>query len=211
LGTGHAVQQAQSALAGKAEAILVVPGDLPLLSEATCRQLVDSYQRHQSPMVMLTVQVDDPRGFGRVVRDEQGAVRAIVEDVDCTPAQKSIRELNVGAYLFNAEWLWQNLSTIPLSAKGEYYLTDLVAIAVAQGKRVQPEALVDPIEAVGVNTRVHLAEAEAALRQRITGNWMLAGVSIPDPATTYIEAEVVLGQDTVILPNNHLLGSTSNW
>jgi bifunctional UDP-N-acetylglucosamine pyrophosphorylase/glucosamine-1-phosphate N-acetyltransferase len=209
LGTGHAVQQAhQETLRGQADAVLVMPGDLPLLSAETMRQLVDAYQSNHAPVVMLTVTADDPRGFGRIVRDAHGYVSAIVEEVDCTPTQQAIRELNVGAYLFNAEWLWQNLSNLPLSAKGEYYITDLVAMAVAQGKQVQPELLADPIEAVGVNTRVHLAEAERVLRQRINRNWMLAGVSIPDPATTYIDTDVVLGQDTVVLPNTHLRGNT---
>jgi len=209
LGTGHAVQQAQSALAaGGADAVLVVYGDMPLLTTQTLQQLLTAYHSGTGPLVMLTVTVDNPRGFGRVVRNDAGFVTAIVEEVDCTPQQKAIRELNVGAYLFNARWLLKNLPNIPLSAKGEYYLTDLVGMAVAQGLPVQAKQLADPLEAIGVNTRVHLAEAEHALRRRINRRWMEAGVTLLDPATTYIDSTVQLGQDTVILPNTHLRGQT---
>ncbi len=209
LGTGHAVQQAQALLQNSADAVLVVPGDLPLLSAGTFEKMVAAYQARQCPLVMLTVEANDPRGFGRIVRDEAGYVTAIVEEVDCTPEQKAIRELNVGSYLFSANWLWQNLENIPLSPKGEYYITDLVGMAANQGERVMAEILDDPVEAIGINSRVHLAEAELALRRRINRHWMEAGITLVDPATTYINPEVVLGQDTIIQPNTHLLGSTT--
>jgi bifunctional UDP-N-acetylglucosamine pyrophosphorylase/glucosamine-1-phosphate N-acetyltransferase len=208
LGTGHAVQQGQALLETETGPLLVVPADLPLLTTQTFRNLVQAYERSRSPLVMLTVEADDPRGFGRVVRDNQGFVSAIVEEADCTPAQKAIRELNVGTYIFDSGWLWQNLAEIPLSAKGEYYLTDLVSAAVGQGQKVQAEVLADPTEAIGVNDRIHLAEAGRAFRQRINHKWMQAGVTIIDPTTTYIGMSVTLGQDTIVYPNTHLYDNT---
>lgn len=208
LGTGHAVQQTQPALAGKAGVVLVAPGDLPLLTPETLKRMIDLYQANDSAVVMLTVINSNPRGFGRVVRNPQGDVSAIVEEVDCTPEQRAITELNVGVYVFNAVWLWENLPNIPLSAKGEYYITDLIGLAVSQRRRVQACLLQDQTEAIGVNNRAHLAEAERALRIKINQKWMEAGVTIVDPATTYIYPEVILGQDTVIYPNTHLVGKT---
>jgi len=208
LGTGHAVQQAQPLLAGKADVILVIPSDLPLLSTQTFERLTELIQTGSDPVAMLTVERNNPLGFGRVVRNNQGYVEAIVEEAACTPVQKAIRELNVGVYAFKADWLWENLDKIPLSARGEYYVTDLIGMAVAQGKQVQAEVLADPVEALGVNTRVHLAQVETALRQRVNQKWMEAGVTMIDPATTYIGLEVSIGQDTVIYPNTHLVGKT---
>ena len=157
---------------------------------------------------MLTVERDNPLGFGRIVRDDQGYVAAIVEEVDCTPEQKAIRELNVGAYLFESNWLWQNLEQIPLSPKGEYYITDLIGIAVEQGKPVLAELMADPMETLGINSRVHLTQVKTVLRYKINWAWMEAGVTILDPATTYVEPEVTIGPDTIIYPNSYLLGHT---
>ncbi|MEZ4767568.1 MAG: bifunctional UDP-N-acetylglucosamine diphosphorylase/glucosamine-1-phosphate N-acetyltransferase GlmU [Caldilineales bacterium] len=136
-------------------------------------------------------------------------MQAIVEEVDCTPEQRLITELNPGLYCFDADWLWRNIDTIPVSAKGEYYLTDLVGIAVAQGHAVAALKVEDATEMLGINTRVHLAEAEAVLRGRINRRHMQAGVTLIDPQTTYIEDTVVIGRDTVILPATHLRGATS--
>lgn len=209
LGTGHAVQQAQPLLTDNIDVVLVVPADLPLLTAQTFQKLVEVCQAGNTSLVMLTVESENPRGFGRIVRNAEGDVLAIVEEADCTPEQKAIQELNVGAYAFKAAWLWENLPKVPLSAKGEYYLTDLIDIAVKQSERVRAEILEDPVEAVGINTRVHLAEAERALRLRINRQWQEAGVTIIDPFTTYIGADVTLGQDTVIYPNTYLYGQTS--
>jgi bifunctional UDP-N-acetylglucosamine pyrophosphorylase/glucosamine-1-phosphate N-acetyltransferase len=160
-------------------------------------------------MTMLTVTAPDARGFGRVVRAADGGVEAIVEELAATPEQKQIHELNVGAYCFRADWLWRALKKIERNKKkGEYYLTDIVEVARREGLAVGALLHDDLIEAIGINNRVHLAEAEGAMRQRINRDHMLAGVSLADPASTYIEAEVVIGEDTLIQPNTHILGKT---
>jgi len=147
-------------------------------------------------------------GFGRVIRDGAGHVTAIVEQIDATPEQLAIREYNLSAYCFDAEWLWEALVRIPISSKGEYYLTDVVALAVEDGFQVESYIVEDPAEAIGPNNRVHLAAAEKVMRKRINEKWMLQGVTIINPDVTYIEADVQIEQDTVIYPNSHLRGST---
>jgi bifunctional UDP-N-acetylglucosamine pyrophosphorylase/glucosamine-1-phosphate N-acetyltransferase len=208
LGTGHAVQQAEAILRGKSDLILVTFGDMPLIRTETLDKIIQSQCSHSGPVTMLTLLADDPRGFGRILRDPDGRVQAIVEEAQATPEQLAIRELNASVYCFNAEWLWDALKRIRLSPKGEYYLTDVVEIAVSQGLSVQAHILEDPDEAIGINTRVHLAEADALLRQRINRQWMLEGVTMVDSATTYIELGVTIGQDTIIWPNTILRGDT---
>ena len=208
LGTGHAVLQAKPLLVGESEMVLVTYADMPLLRTDTLRQLVEHHRLAAPAITMLTVIQDNARGFGRVARDASGAVLAVVEEADATPEQLAICELNTGTYCFDASWLWARLEQIPLSATGEYYLTDLIEMAATEGGSVQTLTTDDPLEVLGVNTRVHLAEAEAALRQRVNERWMLNGVTIIDPATAYIEADVTLGLDTVVYPNTWVEGKT---
>jgi bifunctional UDP-N-acetylglucosamine pyrophosphorylase/glucosamine-1-phosphate N-acetyltransferase len=209
-GTGHAVLQAQETLQGQSDLVLVTFADTPLLTVDTLRRMVERQRKNSGPITLLTVVDDDPRGFGRVVRDADGAVIRLVEEAVATPEQLAIRELDAGAYCFDAGWLWANVGRIPLSLpREEYYLTDLIEIASAEGKRVEAVTASDPKEALGINSRVHLAEAESALRRRINERWMLAGVTIVDPATTYVEAGVTIGRDTTIWPNTHLRGDTA--
>lgn len=209
LGTGHALQQARSLLRGAVGQLLVIAADMPLLTPETLSHLVQAQSVHTGPITMLTLIADDPRGFGRIERGPGGEVRAIVEDAQATDEQKRIRELNASVYCMDAEWTWQALDRIPLSPKGEYYLTDLIGIAVADGMAVQAFKIDDPEETIGINTRVHLAEAETTLRRRINHAWMEAGVTLVDPATSYIEPGVTIGQDTVIWPNTYLQGKTA--
>ncbi|MBI3158051.1 MAG: bifunctional UDP-N-acetylglucosamine diphosphorylase/glucosamine-1-phosphate N-acetyltransferase GlmU [Chloroflexi bacterium] len=208
LGTGHAVMQAAEILAGQSDLVLVAQADMPLIRAATYQRLIETQQANPGAFSMLTVIAEDPRGFGRILRKPDGSVQAIIEDHEAAPEQKAIRELNVGGYCFNAAWLWASLERIPLSAKGEYYLTDLVRIANDEGMAVQALVMDDPQETIGINTRVHLAEAEAILRARINRAWMEAGVTLVDPATTYIESGVRIGADTVIHPSTSLRGQT---
>ncbi|MBT3189077.1 MAG: bifunctional UDP-N-acetylglucosamine diphosphorylase/glucosamine-1-phosphate N-acetyltransferase GlmU [Anaerolineae bacterium] len=208
LGTGHAVQEAESTLKGEAAFVLVSSADMPLLTEDTLSKLVSTQKANTGPMTMLTIIADDQRGFGRIMRGEDGGVRAILEEADCTEEQKAIKEVNVGAYCFSADWLWDALSRIPLSAKGEYYLTDTVALAVDAGMRVEAITLDDAVEAIGVNSRIHLSEAEAGMRSRVNRAHMLKGITMIDPASTYIGMDVEIGQDSVIHPNTFLRGET---
>ncbi len=131
-----------------------------------------------------------------------------MEEADAKEEERAIRELNAGVYACDAAWLWDHLPQLPLRPKGEYYLTDLVEMAVGEGRRVVATATPDPTEVLGINTRVHLAEAEAAMRRRINRRWMEAGVTMIDPETTYVEADVVIGADTIIWPNTVLRGQT---
>ncbi len=209
LGTGHAVLQARSLLAGRSQAVLVCYADMPLLTPDSLGRLVDLQQHSGAAIAMLTLLADDPMSFGRVVRGMDGQVQAIVEEAVATPEQLAIRELNAGVYCFAADWLWSRLPDLPLSPKGEYYLTDLVAMAVAEGQRVEALVSEDAEELLGINNRVHLARAEAIMRRRINEQWMLAGVTLVDPAATYIEATVELGADTVIYPHTYLQGATT--
>ena len=209
LGTGHAAMQAEPLLKGKTDLVIVTYADMPLLRGETFQRLVDTQRANPGPLSMLTVIADDPRGFGRIVRKPEGTVQAIVEEYVATPEQQQIRELNVGAYCFNSDWLWDAIHRIEKNPrKGEYYLTDIVEIAVRENLPVQAVVHDDFMETIGINTRVHLSEAEAAMRLRINREHMLNGVSMTDPAATYIEAGVKIGKDTLILPDTYLNGNT---
>ena len=189
--------------------MLVTYGDMPLLRGETLIQLVEKQKANKGPVSLLTVIADDPRGFGRIIRKQDGTVAAIVEEAVATPEQLSVKELNVGAYCFSANWLWDALHRIPVSKKGEYYLTDTVELAVADRLPVQALVMDDMSETIGINTRIHLAEAEAAMRKRINEEHMLNGVTFISPETIYIDAGVSIGRDTVIWPDTYLFGKTS--
>ena len=209
LGTAHAAMQAEPLLKGNTDMVIVTYADMPLLRGETFRQLLETQRLNPGPLSLLTVIADDPRGFGRIVRKADGTVEAIVEEYVATPEQRQIKELNVGAYCFNAAWFWEALHRIEKNPKkGEYYLTDIVEIAFKDHLPVQAVVHDDFIETIGINTRVHLSEAEAALRMRINRAHMLNGVSMIDPASTYIEIGVTIGQDTTLLPNTHVHGNT---
>jgi bifunctional UDP-N-acetylglucosamine pyrophosphorylase/glucosamine-1-phosphate N-acetyltransferase len=207
-GTGHALLQTQSLLKGKTDLVVVSNADLPLLTGDMLKKLIGAQQKNKTAFTMLTFKQKEARGFGRIKR-KAGKVIAIVEEAEATAKELAIDELNVGAYCFRADWLWPALAKLkPSKNKKELYLTDLLEIAVKAKKTVGTVTLENADEAIGINTREHLAEAEAALRRRINRRWMLDGVTILDPHTTYIEAGVTIGQDTVIWPNTMLLGET---
>jgi bifunctional UDP-N-acetylglucosamine pyrophosphorylase/glucosamine-1-phosphate N-acetyltransferase len=209
LGTGHAAMQAEALLKGKTDYVIVTYADMPLLRSETFKRLLETQQANPGPFSLLTVIAADPRGFGRIVRKEDGTVDAIVEEYVAIPEQQAIKELNVGAYCFNADWLWEALHRIQKNPKkGEYYLTDIVEIAVKDNLPVQAVVHDDFIETIGINTRLHLSEAESALRMRINREHMLNGVSMMDPASTYIEVGVKIGKDTMIMPNTYVHGNT---
>jgi bifunctional UDP-N-acetylglucosamine pyrophosphorylase / glucosamine-1-phosphate N-acetyltransferase len=207
-GTGHALLQARPLLAGSYATILCVYGDMPLLSSGTLRRLVQHHQKSGATLTLLTVCSADSMQFGRIVRDGAGQVAAIVEEDQATPEQRAIHELNVGVYCFDATWLWPHLADLPVSPRGEYFLTDTVAQAVGEGQIVEAVAAESLGEVMGVNTRVHLAAVEQVVRQRVRQRLMLCGVTLMDPATVYADATVVVGPDTVIFPNCLLEGGT---
>jgi bifunctional UDP-N-acetylglucosamine pyrophosphorylase / glucosamine-1-phosphate N-acetyltransferase len=211
LGTGHAVMQAENALKGKADLVLVTTADMPLLRSDTLEGVLQAHQTRTPPpaVTLLTLNSHQARGFGRIRRDPSGGVQAIVEESQATADELELTELNASVYCFSADWLWEALPRILVSSAGEYYLTDLIGLAVEDGLGVQALPVEDPTEVIGINDREHLAEAEGILRQRINRDWMLAGVTLVHPQTTYIEPGVEIGQDTVIWPNTYLHGSTS--
>src|SRR5882762_1688765 len=207
LGSGHAVQEAQ-AECGEGT-ILVLPGDMPLLSVETIGRLVDHHRKNRAAATVLTALVAEPQGYGRVVR-QGGRVKKIVEDRDATAAEKKIAEINTAVYCFAAARLWQALGKVrPNNDQGEYYLTDVIGILARAGAKVDAVATHDPGEAAGVNDRKQLAAVAAVQRRRILDRLMEGGVTILDPASTYIEDTVTIGPDTTIYPQVVIEGQSS--
>lgn len=205
LGTGHAVDQAREVLEGTAEHILVINGDLPLVRPETLKNLMQRHLETRAPITFLTCD-DSSLDLGRVIRDDAGDVQDLVEQSDLPDEHRAVREINVGAYCFNAAWLWSHLGEVQPSKRGEVYLTSLIPMAYAMGTPAATMATAEPAEALGVDTRQRLAEAEAVMRERVRDRWMSAGVTLVDPQTIYIDADAEVGQDSVIHPNTTILG-----
>ncbi|WP_406677462.1 bifunctional UDP-N-acetylglucosamine diphosphorylase/glucosamine-1-phosphate N-acetyltransferase GlmU [Moorella sp. ACPs] len=208
LGTGHALAQAREA-AGEANTVLVLCGDTPLIRPATLTGLLQHHRDTGAAVTILSARIADPTGYGRIIRDGQGRVKGIVEERDATPSEKAINEINTGIYCFAAAFLWPTLAQLkPDNDQGEYYLTDVVALAVDQGLRVETLVAGDAGEVLGVNDRAQLAAAGAVWRRRINAAHMQSGVTIIDPETTYIDVTVTIGRDTIIYPGTFLEGNT---
>ena len=207
LGSGHALLQAMTAL-DSAAGVFVINGDVPLVKPESVLALTKAHSEREAYITLLTDNVADPDGLGRILRSPTGRVMGIVEETEADEAALSIPEINVGAYCFNASWLRENLPALPPSRSGELFLTDLIDMAVRQGMSVETAPTDDAGEAVSVNTRVQLAEAEKVLSQRIREKWMLGGVSMPDPTAVYLDLGVELGEDTVVHPNTHVRGAS---
>jgi bifunctional UDP-N-acetylglucosamine pyrophosphorylase/glucosamine-1-phosphate N-acetyltransferase len=210
LGTGDAVRVAQTVWSAPSvpDTLLVLYGDTPLVRADTLRSLLREHQRSGAVLTFLTAIADHPGEYGRVIRDARGEVSGIIERREATPDQIAVREINSGIYCFETEWLRPRLEQLEPHPNGEFYLTDLVSIAVREGASVST-AQATFEETLGVNDRVQLADASAILRQRILREHMLAGVTIIDPATTYVEADARIGMDTVIYPGTVIEGSTT--
>jgi len=208
-GTGHAIQVARRAIRKSARLALVLPGDAPLLSSETLAQMLDTHRRGEAAAIILSAELVDPSGYGRIVRDSEGRVQAIVEDKSATPDQLSIHEVNSSIYSFTLEKLWPCLHTLrPENAHRELYLTDVIATLRQRNERVLAQVAEDPHEIIGCNTRAHLADADRVLRQRKAAELMDAGVTMYLPETVVIDPDVTVGADSVIEPGVQLLGKT---
>lgn len=209
LGTGDAVRSGLSVLGEIAGEIVVTSGDNPLLAGETLVELVGQHRRDRNVVTVLTARVPDPAGYGRIVRDGDQIAR-IVEQADGSPDELEIDEINSGVYVFDADTLRTGIGALSTAnAKGELYLTDVVAHARSAGGRVGAHLLADWIQAEGVNDRVQLAELNAELNRRILHRWMRDGVTVIDPATTWVHAGVDLAPDVTLLPGTSLEGATS--
>ncbi len=208
-GTGHAVRMAEPLLGAETGITLVVYGDTPLITSMSLTRLIQLHQDTQAAVTLLTARFDNPTGLGRIVRSAKGTIERIVEQKDCNSDELGIQEVNAGIYCFDNRLLFEALQQVTnQNAQGEYYLTDVIGILRAQGKEVQGYCTDDPDEAFGVNDRVALAEAERIMRARINQRHMVNGVTIIDPAHTYIEADVTVGADTILWPGTILRGDT---
>ena len=208
LGTGHALQCAEEALRGFRGDLLLLCGDVPLLRAATLRQLLDHHRQTSASVTILTACLENPTGYGRILRGADGVER-IVEEKDATLQERQVLEINTGIYLFRAPEVFGFLGSLDnRNAQGEYYLTDVVAAVRQAGERVAALLIERAEEAMGINDRIQLAQAGALLRQRINEGHLRAGVTLVDPAATYIDPEVRIGADTLIHPGVHLRGRT---
>ncbi len=208
LGTGDAVRVARTALADAAGDVLVLNGDVPALTPETLRALVETHRSAAAAATVLSFEPAAARSYGRIVRDGDGRLARIVEAGDATPGELALGEVNSGIYAFRGDELWPALERLePHNAQGELYVTDTVGLLVAAGRACAVHVAPDPFEVEGINTRAELAAAAAALRDRINEGHMLAGVTIVDPASTWIDAEVEIEPDTTIHPFTVIRGA----
>lgn len=210
LGTGHAVSVTEEALSDFDGDVLILAGDTPLITSETLERLV-SWHRHQDAAVtILTAEMPDPKGYGRILRFEDNRVQGIVEDKDANRYERVIREVNTGTYCFDARKMFAAVRQLGQdNVQNEYYLTDCIRILADEGSRVEAVMTEDHTEAIGVNTRVQLAEAERILRERIIESHMLNGITVWDPASCYVDEDVTIGKDTVLLPGTLITGNTT--
>jgi bifunctional UDP-N-acetylglucosamine pyrophosphorylase/glucosamine-1-phosphate N-acetyltransferase len=209
LGTAHAVLCAERTFHQFSGDILILSGDVPLIRESTLERLVDQHRRQQAAVTLLTAKLEDPEGYGRIVRDDKQQIARIVEEKDASDLQKQIREVNAGIYVVAAPFLFSALSRVDdQNRQREYYLPDIVAIALRENRTVANVQVDDPREMMGINTREELARMEKSLQEEINRKWMAQGVTLKDPTTIYIEEGAIIGKDSVIGPNTHLCGTT---
>ncbi len=209
LGTGHAVMQARDLLDGFNGTVLVLYGDTPLLTEETLRLLVDKHQQQKAAVTILTTKLDDPTGYGRIIRNSKGNVTNIVEEKDTTSKEAQVNEINTGICCFDSSLLLSTLDKLDTdNAQGEYYLTDIAGILAKEGRLVTAMLTESYEETIGVNTRVHLAKAEKSLRARICEKHMEQGITIIDPSSTFIDDQVKIGEDSIIYPFTFIEGKT---
>jgi bifunctional UDP-N-acetylglucosamine pyrophosphorylase/glucosamine-1-phosphate N-acetyltransferase len=210
LGTGHALLQAESGLSRAKGSVLLLYGDVPLLQPSTLELLLERHRATGAAATVLTAELADPYGYGRIVRDAAGAIARIVEERDASAEERTIREINSGIYVFSLAGLFDALHALATdNAQGEYYLTDLVAAYRRAGRTVETLCLNDAAEIRGVNSRVDLADLGRVLFDRTRRALMLGGVTLVDPTTTYVETGVLIGEDTTLGPNVVITGTTT--
>ncbi len=210
LGTGHALLQTETVLSGKKGTLLLLYGDVPLLSTGTLQRLLESHHARHAAATVLTAELPDPYGYGRIVRDPKGQIARIVEERDASAEQRAIYEVNSGIYALSLSKLFETLHRLASdNAQGEYYLTDLVALYHQEKRKVDALCVDTPDELRGINSRIELAEMARVVRDRRNRAVMLSGVTLEDPATTYIDEDVTIGADTTIGPGVRLQGRTS--
>ena len=209
LGTGHAVLQAVPFLKRATGTVLILCGDVPLVKAETLRFFIDAYEKSNATLSVLTTEVENPFGYGRILRSPEGWIEKIVEEKDASKEEKSIREINSGIYCVKAPFLMEGLTEIGRdNAQREYYLTDLVGIAKKKGLRCSAYCVPNPVEVMGINTRVDLAVVSEVLKLEKLKELMLSGVTVLDPKTTYVERTVEVGSETILYPNCYLHGMT---
>ncbi|MFH1239135.1 MAG: sugar phosphate nucleotidyltransferase [bacterium] len=209
LGTGHAVMQAKKKLGSFKGITLVVCGDTPLLTVETLQRLINRHIAHKAAATILTTDMDNPYGYGRIIHNTDGSVQRIVEEKDALPEHKVITEINTGTYCFNNKYLFAALGKVTNKNKqGEYYLTDVIGILSQEGHVIEAEKTPDQDEAIGINTRRQLAQAQHILRYRILNRLMDNGVTVIDADNTFVDSEVKIGMDTIIYPFTFIRGHT---
>jgi bifunctional UDP-N-acetylglucosamine pyrophosphorylase/glucosamine-1-phosphate N-acetyltransferase len=208
-GTGHAVLQAAPLLRDGGR-ILILSGDVPLTRPETLRQLIETHELEKNALTILTMRLDDPAKYGRIVRNDDGSVQRIVEAKDASDDERAINEVNAGIYVFDVDGLADGLQGLtPENAQGEYYLTDMVGVLLGRGKRIGTVVVDDPIETLGVDSRAQLAVAEAEIQRRVLDKLMREGVTFRNPSTVVIDSTVAIGADTVVYPFVTLEGTTT--
>ena len=209
-GTGDAVLQTREALTRIYGPILILNGDAPLITEQTLKRLIKTHETEKATLTLLTAVLSEPEGYGRVIRDRSGQIRKVMEEKDATPSEQAIREINTGFYIVDRAFLFDALESLKTdNSQREYYLTDIVAAAAKQHVRLAAVRLDEDVEEVmGVNTRMDLALAEKIMRRRIVSEHLQNGVTLIDPDTTWIDAGVRIGRDTVIHPNVQIEGKS---
>ncbi len=210
LGTGHAVLCARKMFDDFSGDILILSGDVPLIRQNTLEAMIDTHRVQRAALTLMTARLQDPTGYGRILRDDGGAISGIVEERDATVIEKQIKEVNAGVYVASPEFLFSALERVNNhNQQREYYLPDIIKIGTAQKRKIATFGIDNPHEMMGINTREELAAMEKVLQERINRKWMDAGVTLKDPETAYIDEGVTIGRDTVIGPNTQLRGRTT--
>jgi bifunctional UDP-N-acetylglucosamine pyrophosphorylase/glucosamine-1-phosphate N-acetyltransferase len=209
LGTGHAVLCARQEFAEFTGDLLILNGDVPLIPHAVIEAMVARHRETEAALTVMTAMLDEPTGYGRILRNPEGVLTGTVEEKDATDEQRRVREVNAGAYLARHDFLFQALQRVNNNNRQrEYYLPDIIGVGIAQGSKITTVRVEDSRPIMGINTREELAQMEKTLRERINNKWMAAGVTLKDPSTVYIDEEVTIGRDTIIGPNTQLCGRT---